>query len=139
MFLIKKNINKLIVSKKYKIQKILEIFNITGIPICFAVNNKKQIIGSVTDGDIRRSITKGYKFSDKIEKILNNSPLTVSENYEISMVSYFMKSRSILFVPVINKKKKIVGLYCWNNLEKKENIENTIIIMAGGFGKRLNH
>lgn len=137
MYLIKKNINRLMVNEKIKIQKILEIFTKTGIPICFAVNKKKQIVGSLTDGDIRRSLLKGYKFSDQIDKILNKSPLTATENYETSMISYFMKSRSILYIPLVNKKRQILGLYSWNNLEDKIQIDNTIIIMAGGFGKRL--
>ena len=137
MYLIKKNIKKLLVNKKIKIQKILEIFNKTGIPICFAVNKNKQIVGSLTDGDIRRSLLKGFKFSDEIDKILNKSPLTVSENYEDSMISYFMRSRSILYVPLVNNKKQILGLYSWNNLGNKEQFDNTVIIMAGGFGKRL--
>ena len=125
------------INKKIKIQEILEIFNKTGIPICFAVNKNKQIIGSLTDGDIRRSLLKGFKFSDEIDKILNKSPLTVSENYEDSMISYFMRSRSILYVPLVNNKKQILGLYSWNNLDNKEQFDNTVIIMAGGFGKRL--
>lgn len=137
MYLIKKNIKKLLVDEEFKIQKILEIFNKTGIPICFSVNKKKQITGSLTDGDIRRSLLKGFKFSDKIDKILNKSPFSVSENYEISMISYFMKSRSLLYVPLINNRKQILGLYSWNNLENKEHFDNTVIIMAGGFGKRL--
>ena len=137
MYLIKKNIKKLLVNKKIKIQEILEIFNKTGIPICFAVNKNKQIIGSLTDGDIRRSLLKGFKFSDEIDKILNKSPLTVSENYEDSMISYFMRSRSILYVPLVNNKKQILGLYSWNNVDNKEQFDNTVIIMAGGFGKRL--
>ena len=137
MIFIKKNLSKILIKENISIEKTLKKLNSSGIPICFVVNNKKQIIGSITDGDIRRKIVKNFEFHNQIKSIMNKNPIMIHEKQNDSEASYIMKNKSILFVPKINDKKEIVGLYCWNNVLKREEIKNTVVVMAGGYGKRL--
>ena len=137
MIFIKKNLSKILIKENISIEKTFKKLNSSGIPICFVVNNKKQIIGSITDGDIRRKIVKNFEFHNQIKSIMNKNPIMIHEKQNDSEASYIMKNKSILFVPKINDKKEIVGLYCWNNVLKREEIKNTVVVMAGGYGKRL--
>lgn len=104
--------------------------------IVLIVDKKQTLHGTVTDGDIRRSLAAGKSLNFKLAKVMNNKPITVSENSHISKVNTLMKTNSILQIPEIDRNKKILKLHFWNGkiISKKKNI---FFILAGGLGKRL--
>ena len=108
----------------------------TELKICFVIDKNKKLIGSITDGDIRRGLIKNLSVDDKIKRIVNKNPIYVNQNMSYQAAKLIMKSNQILQIPVINKKKQIMDIHLWDNTDK-EVIKNSIVIMAGGFGKRL--
>ena len=66
---------------------------------------------------------------------MNRKPIYSYENSDKQKLKYILKSKLILHIPIVNKNKKILSIYSLNNEIK--NIENIVLIMAGGFGKRL--
>lgn len=114
--------------------KLLEQNN---IGILLVVDKKKRLVGTITDGDIRRGLLRGYKLTDSIKLILNRKPRTVRESARKNSVSTLMKKYNILQIPVVDKFGKILDL-----LEKVENsndnkIPNKIVFVVGGKGKRM--
>ena len=49
-----------IITEEKSINSVIKIFDKTNLPIVFVVNKRNKLIGSVTDGDIRRAIFKKY-------------------------------------------------------------------------------
>ena len=101
----------------------------------FILNENKQMVGSLTDGDIRRGLLKGLTIDDLVGTFMNSNSKSFSEggnNFE--KVNEY-KSAGIRFVPIINKDRKIVSISDLDNL--RSIIPVDAILMAGGKGERL--
>ena len=104
--------------------------------ILFVKNNENQIIGSVTDGDIRRSLIKHRDLKKKIGEICNTN-FNYIDNTEvyIDLKNEYL-AKNIKILPVLNKHKFLIDII---DLSKQEsNIPMECVIMAGGRGKRLS-
>ncbi len=98
------------------------------------LNNGKILLGTITDGDIRRSILKGINIKESIAKAMNNKPIYSYEEEQSKHKSILESIPSIIkFLPIVNKKKELQYVL----INKYEETFKTAIIMAGGFGKRL--
>ena len=131
------NWKKKIITKKFTIKETIKNLNSNPFHICLLVNKKNQLIGSITDGDIRRAIIKGYSLDDKVEKICNKNPLKGNEKMNLQQIKYMMIKNVILHLPIVDKKNKINNVYSLQKIHSGEIINSTFFIMAGGKGKRL--
>ena len=123
--------------KKSSIKDAITILNKFKCQIVLIVNEKYQLLGTVTDGDIRRSIAKGNNLDCPLFKIMNRNPIKINSNKGFQSIQRLMKINSILQIPEVDKDNKILKMHYWNskiNLKKKKNY---FFIMAGGIGKRL--
>jgi len=114
---------------------------------CLVVrNNHNKLLGTLTDGDIRRSIVKGLDFQDKISNVYNRKPfyINIDSKKKIKITKQLLQNYSV--IPIINKKKKIIDLKSKNisktglkleSLNKIDLKNIPVVIMAGGEGKRL--
>ena len=93
------------------------------------VNKEKKLLGTITDGDIRRGLLKNININDNIKKVYNKNPNFVVEGGK----SYdkFQKQ----FLPIVDKNKKFLKISHY--LETKKTLQNPVFILAGGKGKRL--
>lgn len=101
----------------------------------FIIDKDECIIGSLTDGDIRRKLIEGYKLEDNVKLIANRNFIFVRENeLHVEKIKTF-KSGGIYLLPVLNKENNIVSIL---NLKKKKSIlPIDAVLMAGGKGERL--
>ena len=91
------------------------------------------LLGTVTDGDIRRAILKGLNLNNKVVKCMNKKPIYANESSK-NLDVLFKRAESMLnFLPQINKQKKMIAVL----VDDEMSIKKTALIMAGGFGKRL--
>ena len=134
----KKFISRNIVLDNTKIIKVMNIFDKTGIPIVFIINKKKQILGSISDGDIRRAILKKININEKASLIMNRSPkyIDYKQENDIKKIKWMMKKNSIRFIPVI-RNKTIINIIDRESILENKIFNTDVIIMAGGKGKRL--
>lgn len=97
-----------------------------------------HLVGTITDGDIRRALIAGKKLEDNITGIFNQSPYLVSSKTDLTQIKTYLLKHSLLAVPLVDN-DKIVGVHTLESLSvSTRNIKtNPIFIMAGGFGSRL--
>ena len=125
-----------VLTTKASIQDVLKNLNKTGARITMVENSKKEFQGTVSDGDIRRGLINGLQLNSSIKKIVNKNSLTVIPKTKSEKVLNLMSKYKIQQIQVIDK-KKIIGLYLWDEIISQREISNTMVIMAGGKGKRL--
>lgn len=113
--------------------------------IVFVVDKENKLIGSLTDGDIRRWIIKGGSLDATLEKPCYKKTYFVYQNYNIEEVKKKMLSKKFVYVPVVNKNKIIQEFIEWDSLFKEsfnisvpDKIDLPLVIMAGGKGTRLD-
>ncbi len=101
----------------------------------FVVNDKNEIRGSITDGDIRRGLLNGNEISDAITIFMNTDFKVVKEDENVIQKIADTKKLGILFFPIVDENNKILKILDLKHINTV--IPATAVIMAGGRGERL--
>ena len=108
-------------------------------------NNTKKLLGTLSDGDIRRYILKDGDIKANIKKVFNSNCVFVrnAEIDEIKLKKIFTQKK-IDLIPVLDESGIVIDTIIWSNLFKGElsvkktgKIQIPAVIMAGGKGTRL--
>ena len=99
------------------------------------VNEAHQMVGSLTDGDIRRGLIAGAELKDSVYKIMHRDFKYIKhEEYDVAHLKSF-RNRRIMFIPILDEEKHVVNVVNLNKFKSKLPID--AVLMAGGKGERL--
>jgi len=105
--------------------------------ICLVVSDDR-LVGTITDGDIRRGILKGIPFNAAASEIMNKQPKTAHPTTDREKLREHMSELALLYVPAIDDDGILTGLISLDDLaHDTETHENWVVLMAGGLGERL--
>ncbi|WP_326984850.1 nucleotidyltransferase family protein [Chryseobacterium sp. MYb264] len=114
---------------------LIKLDQIAPSSILFLVNEEIELLGSLTDGDLRRGFIKGLGLESKLLDFVQPSPVFIKSNeYSISELEQFKKD-FFKIIPIVDDSKKIVDILDFNI--KQSLIPADAVLMAGGEGKRL--
>lgn len=105
--------------------------------IAVVIDNKEQVIGTITDGDIRRGLLKSLSLDSSIENIYFKNPILGQETDSKDLLIQKAISNQIYQIPIIDKQGKLVDIIDLATLIKIRKRKNRVILMAGGLGTRL--
>lgn len=103
------------------------------------VEKKRELLGTITDGDIRRWILKNGDLDKDVKEIMTTSPITLSVS-RCHEAHELMRKKKIDAIPIIDENNKIISVSFLNmkeEIELKKKCDNPVVIMAGGKGTRL--
>lgn len=101
----------------------------------FVTNDKDIMVGTLTDGDIRRGLIKGSSVTDSVITVMNRSFKYLRSGDNEAQILKEYRNRQIVFVPVLDDEGHILRV-C--NLVKYHNVlPIDAVLMAGGKGERL--
>lgn len=116
----------------------IENINRSVLQIALVVGDDGRLLGTVTDGDIRRAILRGVGMDQLVETVMNRTPFYVMPGYDQDELKATMTARRYHQVPVIDKDRHIVDLVVIDDILKEgQKHDNWVVLMAGGLGKRL--
>ena len=110
--------------------------------ILFVTDNKRKLLGVITDGDIRRWLIKTGELQGTVEHIMNKNPKVIYRK-DVAMAKDFMVKQAITALPVVNAKGIVSDIVFRETIVESANelaaslSEVPVIIMAGGKGTRL--
>lgn len=137
----------LLVSPHVSIKEAMQKLNDTAQRILFVVEKGNRLVGTITDGDIRRGIIHGMAFKDEVSNLMHKKfSRVVSDTQDLmQQVKDIMIKDKLEQIPVIDKDGVIKDVICWVDiLDRKSqslpgmNHSNPVVIMAGGKGLRLD-
>ncbi|WP_068547299.1 nucleotidyltransferase family protein [Thalassotalea crassostreae] len=131
-----KNLQDILISPTSSIREALEIISIGAHRSALVIDDKNNLLGIVTDGDVRRGLLKGLALTNPVETVMNKKPLTLPYPADKKQALALMEAKSILSIPVL-KGEELVGLETIHDAMSATTYENPVFIMAGGFGTRL--
>ena len=105
--------------------------------ICFIVDDQGSLIGSIADGDIRRGLIEGHSIDSLASQIMNPNPISILATQNERQAQTIMSANQIKQLPVVNEDHQLIGLHLMDQILNLAHKENSILIMAGGFGKRM--
>jgi dTDP-glucose pyrophosphorylase len=135
-------INKYLVKKNSSLLAAMQKVDKSGTRSLIVVDNNNKLLGTLTDGDIRRSILKKNDLSGTIESIYFKKPAYVLEKkFSKKLANEIFEKKNCDIIPVIDGKKIVKDIILSKNFNAKKisAIEKKIavVIMAGGYGVRL--
>lgn len=116
----------------------LKVIDQEALRIALVVDETNKLLGTVTDGDVRRGILKNVPFNAPVSEVMNRKPHTALDTSSRNESFALMEKLNILALPIIDETGCVVDLMLVNTKSSKlELYHNPVFIMAGGFGKRL--
>jgi dTDP-glucose pyrophosphorylase len=119
------------------VQAAIECLDRSGLQIVMVVDHDERMLGTITDGDIRRGLLRGLELASPIDSIVHRDPLVIPPQLGRDNVPQLMQANRIHQLPVTDADRRVVGLQVWDLLQASEARPNTVVIMAGGKGMRL--
>lgn len=133
-------INKYITDSQINVINVLSKIDENGHGIMFVVDENKKLIGSVSDGDIRRWIINTNDLTAKVSDFMNCNPKFVTSD-NVKNFKKLFNMYPIKLIPVLNSKNQIIDLIFKDQNKDEENLKDKfsapVVIMAGGKGTRL--
>ena len=107
------------------------------LQIVLIISANGVLVGTVTDGDIRRGLLRGFDMTSPVAGVIQRKPLTVPPLLDRESVIRIMQANDIFQIPVVNDSRIVVGMHTMRNVYAPARKPNVMVIMAGGQGKRL--
>jgi dTDP-glucose pyrophosphorylase len=104
--------------------------------ILFVVDEYDTLLGSITDGDVRRGLIKGISIEEKVDCLVRDTPKYILKG-EIDIKKIIdYRENNYKIIPIINSDKKVLNII--NFTFNKSFLPIDVVIMAGGRGLRLS-
>ncbi len=113
------------------------VLNQGGRQIAVVVDEQRRILGTLTDGDIRRALLKKVDLQCPVQDVMAHQPRTASVDINKGAVLRLMEQHQLLQVPIVDARSRVVGIETLHGLLHGRRKDNAVFLMAGGFGKRL--
>lgn len=108
-----------------------------GTRIILIVTESGELLGTVSDGDIRRGLLRGLSLGSSIDSVIHRNPLVVPPDIAHDLVLQLMLANKVHQVPVVDEQRRVMGLHLWDEINGTPSRRNPMVIMAGGIGRRL--
>jgi len=126
-----------LVNFKESIVKAIKAINECGHQIAFITDDNQAVIGSVSDGDIRRALLKNISLNEEVSKIMNKDFVYVSDSVNRQTIISLMSTKNLRQIPCLDEKMRLLKVFDLEDFIGFQRLENPVIIMAGGLGSRL--
>lgn len=135
-------LKKIIVAPQTSVKQALKSMDAAGEKILFVVNGQRRLVGTVTDGDIRRWILKKKSMTSAVSRMMNTCPVTLPEDVSPEVLRDLMLRKRIDCIPLIKPDGRIASAVWWMDLfrsaaKRRKKLGLPVVIMAGGEGSRL--
>ena len=117
-----------------------------GKGIVLVTDEDRRLVGTITDGDVRRAVLAGRDLEDPVKDLLDYKarsgsahvhPITAPVGMDRSRLLKLMQERSVLQIPLLDPDDRVVGLVTLDELAPNQSLGIQALIMAGGYGERL--
>lgn len=114
------------------------------VGIVLVIDQEGKLINTIVDGDIRRALLTGMDFHGPISDLLDrmktwtpSEPVTAKQCVDKAGLLKLMKKKHVRQIPIVDSEGRVVDLVTERELLPETDTPLQAVIMAGGFGKRL--
>lgn len=115
----------------------VRLIDSTRMQIALVVDPAGRLVGTVTDGDVRRALIAGTTLSSPVREIMFRNPTTAPPEADREALLGIMQTKVLRQIPIVDAHGVVVGLESMMDLLAREELPNAVVLMAGGRGQRL--
>lgn len=117
----------------------LRVIDEGGEAIAFVCDDQNRVIGTLTDGDVRRALLAGSTLGDRgLQAIMHKDFVHVTPATGRAEVLDIMRARNINQLPVLDEHGRLCGLHTIAQMISTVDLPNSAVVLAGGRGTRLH-
>lgn len=121
-----------------RVRDALTVLDAVATRIALVADAEERLLGTVTDGDVRRGLLAGRGLEIGVTEIMNRAPKTVPPEVDRRDALRMMNQLGILHLPIVDAGGRLIGLHVLSELLENERRDNWVVLMAGGEGRRLH-
>ena len=126
-----------LISPDSTIEQAIMVIDKSGLKVALVVDAARKLLGTVTDGDVRRGLLRHLPLTAMVREIMQTSPVTSRVNQAREDLLRQMNHYGIEQIPVLDESGCLIGLQTLQELNQPQTLGNTVVLMAGGVGSRL--
>lgn len=115
----------------------LKVIDSGTLQIALVVDAERRLVGTLTDGDVRRGLLRGITLDQPVHRVMNGHPITLEKGHGREAALELMRQRAIHQIPVVDDMGRLIGLEWLDDLVRPEQKDTCVVLMAGGLGTRL--
>lgn len=107
------------------------------IKVVLVVDEDQHLLGSITDGDIRRALLRGVSLSDPVSTVMNSKPKFARMSDDREPIIEMMRRNILRHMPIVDDAGRVVAIETLQELSDYHWRDNWVVLLAGGMGQRL--
>ena len=128
---------QLLVPPSASIKQVITCIDKGNVQIALVADADSRLLGTVTDGDVRRGLLRGLGLECPVTEVMNAKPITAGPADDRAAILALMKRRLVHQVPLVDDRGRLVGLETLDDLLQPSRRSNPVVLLAGGLGMRL--
>nr|WP_297351307.1 nucleotidyltransferase family protein [uncultured Caldimonas sp.] len=128
---------KTLIGPHITLRAALETINQAGAQIALVVDEHRRLLGTLSDGDVRRALLKGQSLQDEVQSAMHRQPTCARLGDDRQAILGKMRRLGLHQVPLLDTSGVVLGLQTVDDYLALPQRENWVVIMAGGLGTRL--
>ena len=129
--------NPTFLGRNASIREAISSIDLSQAKIAIVVDGERRLLGTVTDGDIRRGILRGASLEDPVTKVMNEHPTVAKDGQSRQQVEALMRRERFRQMPVVDADRRVVRVDTLAESHVYGKRNNPVVLMAGGIGARL--
>lgn len=129
--------DRIVIPPSMTIEEALKVIDAGAVRIALVADEGGRLLGTLSDGDVRRAIIGRVSLSAKVEQAMNRTPRTASASASRESVLRLMEQNDVLVVPLLDEDGRLAGVHNLKELLEPTASDSPVFLMAGGFGTRL--
>jgi dTDP-glucose pyrophosphorylase len=115
----------------------LAVIDRAAAKIALVCDESGHLLGTLTDGDIRRTLIAGRELSSRVDASMKRTPAFASQEWTREEAVALMRNLGVLQLPVLDDQGRVIGLHSLLGDSRGSQHTNWVVLMAGGEGRRL--
>jgi dTDP-glucose pyrophosphorylase len=132
-----KDWEKTLIGPQATLREALKVIDATGAGMSLVVDESRRLLGTLSDGDVRRALIQGASLESPTSAVLNPNPKCAPSGQSQAAMLVTLRSLGLHQLPVVSQDRTVVGLATTDDYLSIPLRTHWVVIMAGGRGERL--
>ncbi|SBW09710.1 Nucleoside-diphosphate-sugar pyrophosphorylase [uncultured Alphaproteobacteria bacterium] len=128
----------MLVPPEATIRQALAAINAARSQLALVVDAERRLLGTLSDGDIRRALLGDATLDDAVAPWMNSRPKVAHDGNRPEDILAMMRVHGMHRLPILDASSRVVGLSSVDDFLQSPERQSPVVIMAGGLGSRLN-